>query len=256
MGRRGGRSLWQREEPLESDYDKLRPLERSDIKLFTYESMHHHSELFYVWNFIYKVMKKPSIVMTPEVEEAIRNTPGAVLMDNGDIKLLVSRYQKPEQAGSTSVRTGVFYLPEVKSPYGKHYRSGQNKGPNASYGGSQYITGQITIHKPYIVKAGTGGLGPERAYINLMGKAKHEQLTHDIFSMVVNRGGYFSTPNHAVVEEWVQELLTKYKCDPDYDTAYNIVAHSNVGNRMRYALQEHIIARMITSYKLWEQLHI
>ena len=183
--------------------------------------------------------------MTPEVEEAIRNTPGAEITSRGYIKLLVSRYQKPEQAGSISVRTGVFYLPEVKSPYGKHYRSGQNKGPNASYGGSQYITGQITLHKPYIVKAGTGGLGPERAYINLMGKAKHEQLTHDIFSMVVNRGGYFSTPNHAVVEEWVQELLTKYKCDPDYDTAYNIVAHSNVGNRMRYALQEHIIAHTL-----------
>ena len=194
-------------------------------------------------------MKKPSIVMTPEVEEAIRNTPGAEITNKGYIKLLVSRYQKPEQAGSISVRTGVFFLPEVKSPYGKHYRSGQNKGPNASYGGSQYITGQITLHKPYIVKAGTGGLGPERAYINLMGKSKHEQMVKDIFSMVVNRGGYFSTPHHNVLEEWVEELLSKYKCgesDYDrYDTVYNIVKHSNQGNRMRYTLQEHIIAHTL-----------
>jgi len=194
-------------------------------------------------------MKK--ISLTPEVEEAIRNTPGAEITSRGYIKLLVSRYQKPEQAGSISVHTGVFYLPEVKSPYGKHYRGGmgQNKGVDASYGGSQYITGQITIHKPYIIKAGTGGLGPERAYINLMGKAKHQQMIHDIFSMVLNRGVWGNKPNHAIVEEWVEELLDKYKCgesDYDrYDIVYNIVAHSDKGNRMRYALQEHIIAHTL-----------
>jgi hypothetical protein len=183
------------------------------------------------------------------VMNAIANTPGAKVLDSGWIQLEVSRYQKKEQGGSISVRTGVFYLPELKSPYQKHYK--QNK-IDSSYGGSQYITGTVILKKPYTLQAGTGGLGPEKAFMELYGKKVHEELIHDIFSMVVNRGGW-SSPyhkmHHSVVIEWIQELMTKWIDDYEdydgYDVAYNIAKHSNEGNRMRYALQENIIAHKL-----------
>jgi hypothetical protein len=176
------------------------------------------------------------------VMNAIENTPGARVLDGGRIELQVSRYQKPEQGGSPSVRTGVFYLPELKSPYGKHYKSSYDN-PNSAYGGSQYITGTIVLKKPYTLQAGTGGLGPQKAFIELYGKDMYKELESDIFEMVVNRMPWGKKVNHMVMEEWIQEFMEKWEGDPDL--AYAIAEHSNEGNRMRYALQEHIIAHKI-----------
>jgi len=185
----------------------------------------------------YKLFEKLMSFPTP-VMNAIQNTPGAEITEKG-LKLEVSRYQKPEQAGMTSIRTGVFYLPELKSPYGKHYKQ---RDPKSSYGGSQYITGTIILKNPYTLKAGTGGLGPQKAFIELYGKDTYKELESDIFSMVVTRGGW-SKANHMLVEEWIQELFDKW--DGDVDLSYDIAKHSNEGNRLRYALQEHIIAHKI-----------
>lgn len=172
---------------------------------------------------------------------AIENTPGAEILQSGYIKLQVSRFQKPEQSGMLSVRTGVFYLPELKSPYQRHYKGGK------SYGGSEYMSGTIIVKQPYMIRAGTGGIGPEKAFTELYGKDKLTELVHDIFSMVVHRGGYGKRYHQSVVEEWIQEFMEKWidEEDIDYDVIYNIAKHSNEGNRMRYALQENIIAHKL-----------
>ena len=175
------------------------------------------------------------------VQKAVMNTPGAEFISPHYIKLTVSRYQKPEQSGMISVRTGVFYLPELKSPYQRHYRNGK------SYGGSQYISGTIVCKQPYVLKAGTGGLGPEKAFIELYGKDTHKELVDDIFKMVVNRGGWGRTYHRSVYEEWIGEFMEKWigEEDIDYDVIYNIAEYSREGNRMRYALQENIIAHKL-----------
>src|SRR5262249_10914464 len=58
--------------------------------------------------------------MAPEALEAVKNTPGAQVSPDG-IDLDVARWQDPDQAGEESIRTGVFFTPELKSPYAHHY---------------------------------------------------------------------------------------------------------------------------------------
>lgn len=168
-----------------------------------------------------------SVVMT-----AISNTPGIILYPDGSIQLSVSRYQKPEQSGELSVRTGVFYLPEIKSPYGKYYRNN-----SMGYGGKEYITGTIICKKPYIIRSGTGGLGPRKAYTELIGKDKYIELDSDI------RKVYWKEGDEKVLA--VRQLLDKYNGyeeGDNYDISYEMVRVSNVGNLLRMAIQENVIA--------------
>jgi len=178
----------------------------------------------------FKIFENISNKYPEEFIEAVNNTPGAEIISSG-IKLDISRYQKPEQSGGWSVRTGVFFLPEIKSPYSRYYRN------KKSYGGKEYVTGKTIIKNPYIIKAGTGGIGPEKAFIKIVGKQKHEEMLHDIFKIQ----GWGRTKYQK--EEDVTEFLDKY--DGDVDSAYDIVRWSDEGNRMRYALQEHIIAHTL-----------
>lgn len=173
-----------------------------------------------------------------EFVEAVNNTPGAEILPNGNIKLDISRYQKPEQYGGWSVRTGVFYLPELKSPYGSYYKN------QKSYGGKEFVTGKTIVKKPYIIKAGTGGLGPEKAFIKIVGKQKFDEMISDIRGVLgFNQSLSLAYRSKYQMEEDVIEFLDKY--DGDVDSAYDIVRWSNEGNRMRYALQEHIIAHTL-----------
>ena len=50
--------------------------------------------------------------MAAEALEAVKNTPGAQVSADG-IDLDVARWQDPDQAGEESVRTGVFFTPEL-----------------------------------------------------------------------------------------------------------------------------------------------
>jgi hypothetical protein len=171
-----------------------------------------------------------SYIYPVPVLKAIMNTVGAILYENGNIKLEVSRYQKPEQDGDWSVRTGVFYIPELKSPnYSTFYKN------HRSYGGSHRITGQITLKKPYIVKAGMGGNGPIRAYEELCGRKEFKQLESDILQVI----RYSSLKDAAEI----QELLDKYGSDGD--TADFILQNSRQGNQLRYSIQENIIAHAV-----------
>ena len=173
---------------------------------------------------------------------AIKNTPGASVLPDGRIKMDVSRYQKPQQAGMCSIRTGVFYLPELKSPYQKHYKQQHNMG---SYGGSMYVSGTVILQYPYILQSGTGGLGPERAFMELYGKDTHKQLIDDVYKVIhSSRLGYRAgKPVSIYSEDTVIDILDKW--DGDVELAYEIIRNSSEGNCMRYALQEHIIAHKL-----------
>jgi len=198
-----------------------------------------HNIIYQSMEIIYTGMKPhqrdPKDYYPIPVQKAVMNTPGAQFISPHYIKLQVSRYQKPEQGGRLSVRTGVFYLPELKSPYQRHYKGGK------SYGGSQYISGTIVCKQPYVLKAGTGGLGPEKAFIELYSKETYKELNSDIMNIIQksiwDRSGGYET------EDRVIELLEKW--EGDVDLAYDIIRHSKEGNRLRYALQEHIIAHKI-----------
>ena len=179
----------------------------------------------------FKIFENISNKYPEEFVEAVNNTPGAEILPNG-IKLDISRYQKPEQSGGWSVRTGVFFLPELKSPYSSYYKN------KKSYGGKEYVTGKTIIKNPYIIKAGTGGIGPEKAFIKIVGNEKFDEMRNDISGIL----SYFKRPKYQI-EEDVVEFLDKY--DGDVDSAYDIVRWSNEGNRMKYALQEHIIAHTL-----------
>lgn len=65
--------------------------------------------------------------------------------------------------------------------------------------------------------------------------------------MVVNRGEFGRTYHRSVYEEWIEEFMMKWigEDDIDYDVIYNIAEHSREGNRMRYALQENVIAHKL-----------
>jgi hypothetical protein len=166
-------------------------------------------------------------ITNPDILQAIHNTPGAEVLSSGSIRLQVSRYQKPEQGGCTSIRTGVFYWPELKSPYSKSLHK--------TYGGSQYISGTLVLHHPYIIKAGAGGNGPEKAFTNLYGKVMVDDLNRDISkASQVN--------NKYDMEERTVELLDKWDCDADL--AYDIVRYSykTMTNRYRTSIQELVFA--------------
>jgi len=174
----------------------------------------------------------------PIVKEAIDNTAGAKITPEG-IELDISRYQKESQFGAQAIRTGVFYLPETKSPYGKYYSTGKQ-----GYGGGKKVSGRTTYHNPIIVKAGTGGKGVEKAYDQVVGKGAYQKMRSDILDRVVS--GFNKNENQQVVDlQAVLEEYTKIDSVEAYDMAEMIVRNSKEGNQLAYAIQENIAANTI-----------
>jgi hypothetical protein len=153
------------------------------------------------------------------------------------LKLSVIRYQKPEQAGQESVRTGVFFIPSAdKKSARKNYHS---KG-NPNYGGPQELQGTALLKHPLIFKASTGGRAPLEAYASLKGKAAAEKLDKDTISIHQQR----YTPYKGLsIIDIVEELLDQYGVDSS--NAKYIIDNSNRGNQLKYALQERIIAETL-----------
>jgi hypothetical protein len=108
--------------------------------------------------------------------QAVANTPSARMSEEG-LHLNVMRKQKPDQAMTESVRSGVFYLPEG-SPSMKHY------GGSGGYGGTDKITGETLYKNPLFVKGATGGKAPEAAYVQLTDKDQLKALQDDISSIL------------------------------------------------------------------------
>ncbi|MDO9463822.1 MAG: LPD38 domain-containing protein [bacterium] len=170
--------------------------------------------------------------LKPEEIEAIENTEGAVLDKNG-LSLDVVRYQKPEQAGELSIREGVFFLPEKKSPYKKYYTTGK-----IGYGGSERLEGRTTYRNPYMVKASSGGRAPKLVYNFINGKGAYEKMRSDVLRNAWTKG-FIHRPDY----NGVSNLLEKYGGNSDLTDA--IIEVSTKGNTLPYAIQEHIVASSV-----------
>lgn len=161
--------------------------------------------------------------------QAVANTPNARITDEG-LYLNLMRKQKPQQAMTESVRSGVFYLPEGSANI-KHYGGSNN------YGGTEKITGETLYKNPLFVKGATGGKAPETAYAQLTDKNQLKTLQDDVFK-AVNSG----SPNMRV--DLVQQFLDKHAPDLS-DYAHYIIDNSRQGNQLRYALQEAAVAQKV-----------
>ena len=160
---------------------------------------------------------------------AVEGTPGARITDDG-LELEVLRYQKPEQAGAQAIREGVFYLPATLPARNLRAYRGTD---TAAYGGPEMVRGETLLRAPLAVPGPTGGAVPERAYRELTSDADLQRLISDVRSAAnapLRGGDYYRN---------IENLLEEYGGNPDLAT--ELVNASRVGNRMRYALQEHLI---------------
>lgn len=168
--------------------------------------------------------------------QAVENTPGARITDDG-LQLELLRYQKPEQAGAEAIREGVFYLPATLPT-----RSvGTYRAPNtAGYGGSEMVRGETLLRAPLAVPGNTGGSVPERAFRELTNEATLLQMLSDsryaANAPLAGRDYYRN----------VEDFLDLWGGNPALAT--ELVNNSRVGNRMRYALQEHVIGNRARKY--------
>lgn len=164
---------------------------------------------------------------------AVENTEGSEITEDG---LLIDaiRYQDENQAGETSLRTGVFYLPKGDKNT-KFYKGGKR-----SYGGNDVFEGKILIKSPLFTKGATGSKAPETAYDLIKGKGSIKLLDSSISNILFNK--------RSLVED-IAYLLTDFNEDTDYNDNYNIAyvieQNSRKGNTLRYALRENIIAHAV-----------
>ena len=173
----------------------------------------------------------------PLFAEAVANTKGASITDDGLLIDLV-RYQKEEQEGATSVRTGVFYLP-VGSPNAKYYKGKGSLG--GAYGGAVEARGETILKRPLFVKGATGGKAPEAAWDALKGKGAMKKLDKEIFSAINQKHIFKNDPG--VWYELISHVLNENGADGTM--ADEIIENSRQGNQLRYALQENIIAHAV-----------
>ena len=165
----------------------------------------------------------PNKQAVDEFKHAMGWTQG-VKIDKDGIHLKVIRYQKPEQAGQKSVRTGVFFMPGEDALY--------DGSDDSSYGGTQRIAGEKVLKKPCIVHADTGGSAPVRAYTVVKGQEKWALLWKAINDL--------KKQPKAKIVDYVRGILKDFGGDPEM-TDY-IFEHSPEGNQLKFAVQEHLIA--------------
>lgn len=172
----------------------------------------------------------------PEFAEAVTNTPGAQVTENGLLIDLV-RFQKPEQEGAQAIRTGVFYLP-AKSSDARHYRNAKT-----GYGGGERFAGPTLVRRPLFVKGATGGKAPEQAYIQLKGKDAFAEMSRAV-TQVITRGDNYMRPDPALKLQLIEEFLDQYAPE-SANLAQTIEQVSREGNTLRYALQEVAVAHAV-----------
>ena len=168
--------------------------------------------------------------------DAVRNTPGASIVDDGII-IDLERWQKPEQDGEASVRTGVFYLPRGASQT-RYYRTG-GASNTGLYGGSVHFVGETLLKAPLAVKGYTGGSVPLKAYEVLKGKEAASELESDVDHLT-------RSVKNDVRYDRLRELAEKYGInDDEYIDISDIFYNSGQGNQLRFAFQENVIAHAV-----------
>lgn len=174
--------------------------------------------------------------------EAAQNTPGAKVVADG-VEINLVRFQKASQDFVPSVRTGVFYLP-AGSKTARYYNDA-NGNRSFSYGESLYggpvkLTGSTLLKAPYVVKAATGGMGPERAYDQLKGKGAYERVRKEISEALPYTGKVWTMTDKIKA---VQSVLMRNGAEPNM--AADILRFSEAGNRLYYAITENIVAHAV-----------
>jgi hypothetical protein len=168
-------------------------------------------------------------------KQAVANTPTARMTDEG-LYINLMRKQKPEQAMTESVRSGVFYLPEGSKSV-KHY------GGTSGYGGTEKITGETLYKNPFFVKGATGGKAPENAYDQLLGKGAYEEMRKD--ALRVRHPDLISDKRYNLSDAiTAEQFLEKYAPDLKGMGDY-IFNNSRQGNQLPYALQEAAVAQKV-----------
>jgi hypothetical protein len=168
-------------------------------------------------------------------KQAVANTPTARMTDEG-LYINLMRKQKPEQAMTESVRSGVFYLPEGSKSV-KHY------GGTSGYGGTEKITGETLYKNPFFVKGATGGKAPENAYDQLIGKGAYEAMRKD--ALRVRHPDLISDKRYNLSDAiTAEQFLEKYAPDLKGMGEY-IFNNSRQGNQLAYALQEAAVAQKV-----------
>lgn len=165
--------------------------------------------------------------------DAVRNTPGASIVDDGII-IDLERWQRPEQDNEASVRTGVFYLPRGASQ-SRYYRGG-----TGFYGGPVHFTGETLLKAPLAVKGATGGNVPLKAYEALFGREAAKKLEEDCESIM--RPYQRSAKANRAMDVYYEYLPY---ADDDYMDFSTLEINSREGNQLRYAVQENIIAHAV-----------
>ncbi|MFZ2907696.1 MAG: LPD1 domain-containing protein, partial [Minisyncoccia bacterium] len=178
-----------------------------------------------------RIQIKTQMPTDPVFAEAVANTAGAAITSDG-LEIDLVRYQKPEQTGDVSVRTGVFYLP-TGSKQERYYRNG------ARYGGKVKVQGRTLIKRPLFAKGGTGGKAPEAAYDAIRGKGAYQKMRDAILKGISIHYGQ----NRMYAVPQVREVLEQFGADPSL--AYEILRYSAQGNTLAYALQENIVAHAV-----------
>jgi hypothetical protein len=167
--------------------------------------------------------------------QAVSNTPSARMTDEG-LYINLMRKQKPEQAMTESVRSGVFYLPEGSAGM-KHY------GGSSGYGGTEKITGETLYKNPLFIKGATGGKAPENAYDQLLGKGAYQEMRND--ALMVRHPDLISDKRYNLSDAITpDQFLSKYAPDLEGYGDY-IFSNSRQGNQLAYALQEAAVAQKV-----------
>lgn len=162
---------------------------------------------------------------------AVENSPSARATDDG-VLLHVRRQQKPEQAGSDSPREGVFYLPANER--NQYTRERTLQGPSW-YGGGERIEGETLLRAPLVARGATGGKVAENAIDQMLDKGAAARVESDANEVAMSRWEWSGgSPERQL--EMAREFLETWGGDPAL--AGHILATSNVGSRLRYALTE------------------
>ena len=166
--------------------------------------------------------------------DAVRNTPGARIEDDGII-IDLERWQKPEQDNEASVRTGVFYLPTGSSAT-RYYKGFTSTG---LYGGSVKFRGETLLKAPLAVRGYTGGDVPLKAYEILKGEQAASELKHDADYLI-------NSFKRDVRYDRLRELAEKYGInDDEYIDISDIFYNSEQGSQLKFAFQENVVAHAL-----------
>lgn len=131
------------------------------------------------------------------LHEAIANTKAEMISDpktgGVNLKLPVTRWQQPDQAGQPARSGGVFYVPKNQTNTYKKFWDPSQKSPwhnddTQAWGGPQLVSGQTMLKNPYFSHESGGGVAVQRAGAELFGDPDWGNLQDDMWRAIGRYG--------------------------------------------------------------------